>query len=108
MSSATRSEARAAPVAVEPERKSAQHSSHGPPAAAPAPSHGLPAAVLRMQQAAGNQAVAQSLARSPARAVARCGANCSCNSCAGGHEEELLEEQLGAGLLRSAVANRSA
>lgn len=97
MSSATRNEARAAPVAAEPERKSAQHSSHG-----------LPAAVLRMQQAAGNQAVAQSLARSPARAVARCGANCSCSSCAGGHQEELLEEQLGAGLLRSAVANRSA
>src|SRR3954447_7010698 len=99
MSSATRSEATAAPVAAEPERKSAQHSSHG-----------LPAAVLRMQQAAGNQAVAQSLARSPARAVARCGANCSCNACSGGHghEEDLLEEQLGARLLRSAVANRIA
>jgi hypothetical protein len=96
MSSATRSEATAAPV--EPERKSAAHTPRG-----------LPAAMLRMQQAAGNQAVAQTIARSPARAVARCGANCSCNSCSGGHghEEELLEEQFGAGLLRSAVANRT-
>src|SRR3954454_21852222 len=100
MSSATRNEARAAPVAAEPERKSAGGRDGLP--------QGLRAAVLRMQQAAGNQAVAQSLARSPARAVARCGANCSCSSCAGGHQEELLEEQLGAGLLRSAVANRSA
>src|SRR4051812_34777665 len=97
MSSATRSEATAAPVAAEPERKSAANTPRG-----------LPGHLLRMQQAAGNQAVAQALARSPARAVARCGANCSCNSCSGGHEEELLEEQLGAGLLRSAVANRSA
>jgi hypothetical protein len=99
MSSATHSEATAAPVAAEPERKSAANTPRG-----------LPATVLRMQRAAGNQAVAQTLARSPARAVARCGANCSCNSCSGGHghEEELLEEQLGAGLLRSAVANRTA
>jgi hypothetical protein len=98
MSSATRSEATAAPAAAEPERKSAANAPRG-----------LPAHLLRIQQA-GNQAVAQTLARSPARAVARCGANCSCNSCAGGHghEEELLEEQLGAGLLRSAVANRTA
>jgi hypothetical protein len=64
--------------------------------------------VLRMQKAAGNQAVAQAIARSPERSIQRCGANCSCHSCAGGgHEEELLEEQLGAGLLRSAVANRA-
>jgi hypothetical protein len=99
MTSATRSETTAAPVAAEAERKSA---SHGP--------RGLPATVLQMQQAAGNHAVAQTIARTPARAVQRCGANCSCNSCGGGHgaEEELLEEQLGAGLLRSAVANRPA
>jgi hypothetical protein len=96
MSSATRSEATAAPVAAEPARKSAPQV------------RGLPAQVLRMQQAAGNQAVAQTIARSPARSLQRCGANCSCNSCSGGHEEDLLEEQFGAGLLRSAVANRTA
>jgi hypothetical protein len=62
-----------------------------------------------MQKAAGNHAVAQTLARTPARAVARCGANCSCHSCSGKHggEEELLDEEMGAGLLRSAVANRA-
>lgn len=99
MSSATRSEATAAPVAAEPERKSALHTPRG-----------LQAQVLRMQKAAGNHAVAQTIARSPARSIQRCGANCSCNSCSGGHgqEEELLEEQFGAGLLRSAVANRTA
>jgi hypothetical protein len=96
MSSATRSEATAAPVAAQPVRKSAPQV------------RGLPAQVLRMQQAAGNHAVAQTIARSPARSLQRCGANCSCNSCSGGHEEELLEEQFGAGLLRSAVANRTA
>ena len=96
--SAARSEATAAPVAAEPERKSAPQA------------RGLPAQVLRMQQAAGNHAVAQTLARTPARAaIQRCGANCSCSSCGGGHghDEELLDEELGAGLLRSAVANRS-
>jgi hypothetical protein len=98
MSSATRSEATAAPVAAEPERKSAPHTPSG-----------LPAQVLRMQRAAGNQAVAQTIARSPAQSIQRCGANCSCNSCSGGHghDEELLDEELGAGLLRSAVANRT-
>ena len=96
MSSATRSEAAATPVAAERERKSASDAPRG-----------LPAAVLRMQKTAGNHAVAQTVARSPARALQRCGANCSCNSCSGGHEEELLEEQFGAGLLRSAVARRS-
>jgi hypothetical protein len=97
MSSATRSEATAAPVAAEPERKSAPQV------------RGLPAQVLRMQKAFGNQAVAQTIARSPARSIQRCGANCSCNSCSSGHgnEEELLEEQFGSGLLRSAVANRT-
>ena len=96
MSTATRSEATAAPVAAERERKSAPQA------------RGLTAQVLRMQKAAGNHAVAQTIARSPARAVQRCGANCSCNSCSSKHgqEEELLEEQFGSGLLRSAVANR--
>jgi hypothetical protein len=98
MTSATRSEATAAPVAAEPERKSA-----------PQAPHGLQAQVLRMQRAAGNRAVAQTVARSPVQSLQRCGANCSCNSCSGGHghDEELLDEELGAGLLRSAVANRS-
>jgi hypothetical protein len=97
MSSATRSEATAAPVAAEPERKSSPHAPHG-----------LQAQVLRMQQAAGNHAVAQTIARSPAQSIQRCGANCSCTSCSGGHghDEELVDEELGAGLLRSAVANR--
>ena len=96
MSTATRSDATAAPVAAEQERKSA-------PAA-----RGLTAQVLRMQKAAGNHAVAQTLARTPAQSIQRCGANCSCNSCSSKHgqEEELLEEQFGSGLLRSAVANR--
>jgi hypothetical protein len=98
MSSATRSEATAAPVTAEPERKRAPHAPHG-----------LQAQVLRMQKAAGNHAVAQTIARSPAQSIQRCGANCSCNSCSGGHghDEELLDEELGAGLLRSAVANRT-
>ena len=98
MSTATRSEATAAPVAAEPERKSAPQA------------RGLTAQVLRMQKAFGNQAVAQTIARSPARSIQRCGANCSCNACSSGHgnEEELLEEQFGSGLLRSAVANRTA
>jgi hypothetical protein len=97
MSTATRSEAAAAPVAAEPDRKSASQA------------RGLTARVLRMQRAAGNHAVAQTVARSPARSIQRCGANCSCNSCSGGHghDEEMLDEELGAGLLRSAVATRS-
>ena len=91
-----RSEATAAPA--EPERKSAAYTPRG-----------LPAALLRMQKAAGNHAVAQTIARSPAQSIQRCGANCSCSSCSGGHghDEELLDEELGAGLLRSAVANRT-
>ena len=101
MSSATRSEATAAPVAAEPERKSGGGRDRIP---------GLPAQVLRMQRAFGNRAVAQTIARSPARSIQRCGANCSCTSCSGGHghDEEMLDEELGAGLLRSAVANRTA
>jgi hypothetical protein len=98
MSTATRSEATVGPVAAEPERKSAPHAAHG-----------LQAQVLRMQKSAGNHAVAQTIARSPAQSIQRCGANCSCNSCSSkhGHDEEMLDEELGAGLLRSAVANRS-
>jgi hypothetical protein len=97
MSSATRSEATAAPVAAERERKSTPQA------------RGLTAQVLRMQKAAGNHAVAQTIARTPAQSIQRCGANCSCNSCSSkhGHDEELLDEELGAGLLRSAVANRA-
>ena len=97
MSSATRSQATPAPVAAEQERKTA-----------PQVPHGLQAQVLRMQKSAGNHAVAQTIARTPAQSIQRCGANCSCNSCSSKHgqEEELLEEQFGSGLLRSAVANR--
>jgi len=97
MSTATRSEATPAPVEAEPERKSA------------AQARALTAQVLRMQKAASNHAVAQTIARSPAQSIQRCGANCSCNSCSGGHghDEEMLDEELGAGLLRSAVANRT-
>jgi len=97
MSTATRSEATAAPMVAEPERKSASQA------------RGMTAHVLRMQKAAGNHAVAQTIARSPAQSIQRCGANCSCTSCSGGHghDEELLDEELGAGLLRSAVANRT-
>jgi hypothetical protein len=98
MATVTRSEATAAPVAAEPERK-----------IAPAAARGLPAAVLRMQKTAGNAAVARTMAKPATASIQRCGANCSCSSCGGGHghEEELLEEQFGAGLLRSAVANRT-
>jgi hypothetical protein len=98
MSSIARSEATAAPVAAESERKSA-----------PAPAaRGLPDTVLWMQKTAGNAAVARAVARPAAASIQRCGANCGCSTC-GGKEEELLEdEKLGAGLLRSAVANRSA
>lgn len=98
MATVTRSEATAAPVAAEPERKSALSSPRG-----------LPDMVLRMQKTAGNAAVARTMAKPATAAIQRCGANCSCSSCGGGHgqEEELLEEQFGAGLLRSAVARRS-
>ena len=97
MSTASSSEATAGPVVAERERKSTPQA------------QGLTAQVLRMQKAAGNHAVAQTLARTPAQSIQRCGANCSCNSCSSkhGHDEELLDEELGAGLLRSAVANRA-
>jgi hypothetical protein len=61
-------------------------------------------AVLNLQRTAGNAAVARAIAP---RSLQRCGANCGCTSC-GSTEEELLDERMGAGLLRSAVARRSA
>ena len=99
MATATHSEATAAPAAAAPERRSAPSSSP----------RALPDAVLWMQKAAGNHAVARTMAPT-GRMLQRCGANCGCTSCGGGHshaEEELFDEQLGAGLLRTAVANRT-
>jgi hypothetical protein len=92
MATGIRSEATAAPAAAEPGRRSAPASS----------SRTLPATVLRLQRTAGNAAVT--------RALQRCGSSCGCGTCSSGHtaQEELLEERLGAGLLRSAVARRSA
>jgi hypothetical protein len=100
MATATRSEAQAttAPAAA-PERKSA-----------PSGPRAISDAVLSLQRTAGNHAVATAVARPAKRALQRCGAGgCTCGgACDGGHgEEELLEEQLGAGLLRSAVARRA-
>jgi hypothetical protein len=62
-------------------------------------------AVLDLQRTAGNAAVARAIAP---RAIQRCGANCGCTTCGSGKEEELLDERMGAGLLRSAVKRRSA
>jgi hypothetical protein len=61
-------------------------------------------AILSLQRTAGNAAVARAIAP---RAIQRCGSSCGCTSC-GGTEEELLDERMGAGLLRSAVERRSA
>jgi hypothetical protein len=62
-----------------------------------------------MQRTAGNAAVARMVAKRGSRMLQRCGANCTCSTCGGGHaEDELLDEQIGAGVLRSAVARRSA
>jgi hypothetical protein len=95
MVTGTRTEA---PVAAESERK-----------AAPSPSaRTLPDTVLWMQKTAGNAAVARTVAGQATRAIQRCGAGCGCSTCGPGHEEELLDEKFGAGLLRSAVARRSA
>jgi hypothetical protein len=97
MSLVARSEAKATPA--EPERKSAS-------VTAP---RGLPETVLSLQRTAGNAAVARAVAQPAAQAIQRCGTNCGCSTCGGGKDEDLLdEEKLGAGLLRSAVANRSA
>lgn len=100
MAAGTRSEATAARVAAEPERKSAPG----------APARALPDAVLWLQRTAGNAAVARAVAPPATRALQRsCGSDCGCSSCSGGHaEDELLDERFGAGLLRSAVARRSA
>ncbi len=98
MATGTRSEATAAPVAAQRERKNAPASS----------SHALPDAVLQIQRTAGNAAVARMVAHPTTRALQRCGANCGCSTCSTGHgaEEEMLDEQFG--LLRTAVARRSA
>jgi hypothetical protein len=62
--------------------------------------------ILSLQRTAGNAAVARAIAP---LAVQRCGGgNCGCASCGSHSEDELLDERLGAGLLRSAVARRSA
>jgi hypothetical protein len=100
MVTGTRSQATTAPVAAEPEHKSA-----------PAVARAGPEAVLWMQRTAGNAAVARAVARTATQSIQRCGANCGCTTCGGGHshdDEELLDEKFGAGLLRSAVARRSA
>ena len=60
-------------------------------------------AVLDLQRTAGNAAVTRAIAP---RAIQRCGANCGCTTC-GANEEDLVDERMGAGLLRSAVARRS-
>jgi hypothetical protein len=60
--------------------------------------------ILSLQRTAGNAAVARAIAP---QSIQRCGGgNCGCTSC-GSKEEDLLDERLGAGLLRSAVAQRS-
>jgi hypothetical protein len=81
------------------------------PSAAPAAARGerrsastVRQAILTLQRTAGNAAVARAIAP---RSVQRCGAGCGCTSC-GTKDEELLDERMGAGLLRSAVARRSA
>ena len=62
-------------------------------------------AILSLQRTAGNAAVARAIAP---QSIQRCGGgNCGCTSC-GSKEEDLLDERMGAGLLRSAVARRSA
>jgi hypothetical protein len=99
MAAGTRSEATAARAAAEPERTSAPG----------APARALPDAVLWLQRTAGNAAVARAVAPPATRALQRCGADCGCGTCSSGHaEDELLDERFGAGLLRSAVARRSA
>jgi hypothetical protein len=80
----------AAPAAVQKERRSAST---------------VRQAILGLQRTAGNAAVTRAIAP---RSIQRCGGgNCGCTSC-GSKEDDLLDERLGAGLLRSAVARRSA
>ena len=89
---AVRSESQApsaAPAAAQPKRRSAST---------------VRQAILTLQRTAGNAAVTRTIA---AQSIQRCGGgNCGCTSC-GSKEEELLDERLGAGLLRSAVARRA-
>jgi hypothetical protein len=61
--------------------------------------------ILGLQRTAGNAAVARAIAP---RAIQRCGAGCGCSTCGSHSDEELLDERMGAGLLRSAVERRSA
>ena len=90
---AVRSESQApsaAPAAARPERRGAST---------------VRQAILTLQRTAGNAAVTRAIAT---QSIQRCGGgNCGCTSC-GNKEEDLLDERLGAGLLRSAVARRSA
>jgi len=80
----------AAPAAAQRERRSAST---------------VQQAILTLQRTAGNAAVARAIVP---QSIQRCGGgNCGCTSC-GSKEEDLLDERLGAGLLRSAVAQRSA
>ena len=81
----------AAPAAAQPERRCAS---------------AVRQAILTLQRTAGNAAVARAIA--PGRSSGAGAANCGCTSCGSGKDEELLDERLGAGLLRSAVARRSA
>jgi hypothetical protein len=104
MASVMHTEATSAPAAAAPERKPASVA------------RGVPEQMLTMQRSAGNAAVARMVSKPAGRVLQRCGAGgCTCGGkCGGGGggghspEEELLEEQMGAGLLRSAVARRSA
>ena len=81
----------AAPAAAQPERRSAST---------------VRQAILTLQRTAGNAAVARAVA---SRSIQRCGGgNCGCSSCGSHTDEELLDERMGAGLLRSAVARRAA
>ena len=98
MTSAMRSEATAAPVAAAPERKA-------PGAARAARS---PTRCCGCSGPRGTPRVARAMAPA-AQSLQRCGANCGCSTCGSGKDDELLDdEKLGAGLLRSAVARRSA
>jgi hypothetical protein len=86
----------------EPQAVTAAPAAGGKRAAMPS---ALPAALLRLQRSAGNAAVARAVVP---RAIQRCGTGCGCTSCGRSAVEELLDEQRGAGLLRSAVQRRPA
>ena len=61
-------------------------------------------ALLDLQRTAGNAAVARAIAP---RAIQRCAGDCGCATCGSRSEYDLLDERMGAGLLRSAVAARA-